>query len=463
MGSAICGGLAGAMVLSIAATAAAQTITIDHRTNTARVEGGDVVNRVVREGGEIRVRKPDGIGIKAVYSNSALYDCSVSDTAISVPELDSLKTFLRILGPYFTDVLATRTADAGAALEKGKDPATTTHADLEAAKPVQDLLGKLDSFLGELHSVRMRSLSRLDSLNRLNSAFTAANAGAGLLTPSLCGPDPDDHCPKFLLTPSLLATLGSLHSATRELQKYAARTSPPSAIIQETLYAADTALNSEDAIVQLTYVTEKLFRQTITASSDIDCKTLDIAWDKGRSYTVTIKAKEDAILAHLPKRAPFTLNGTVQPEWFIRPQLGVALIHARGARFPRFGTTQASDDSVKIIRQGTQNYTIDYALVLGLTTRAFEIRRRPGLILWLPEFIVNPTSELKSLGVGTGVGYRFLRLSTGYVFVKHDVLDGQSVGQMLPSAGELTTRKTYRGGKLYFSVAVTGLPPFVRE
>jgi len=105
----------------------------------------------------------------------------------------------------------------------------------------------------------------------------------------------------------------------------------------------------------------------------------------------------------------------------------------------------------------------DYALVLGLTTRAFESRRRPGLILWLPEFIVNPTSELKSLGVGTGVGYRFLRLSTGHVFVKHDVRDGQSVDQLLPSAGELTTRKTYRGGKLYFSVAVTGLPPFVRE
>ena len=80
---------------------------------------------------------------------------------------------------------------------------------------------------------------------------------------------------------------------------------------------------------------------------------------------------------------------------------------------------------------------------------------------WL-DLSVNPSDDVRGLGVGGAVSLRFIKVGTGLLWTKHIELNGQHVGQRLGTESDLRTRQTYGRGHWYLSVSLIGIPPFVK-
>jgi hypothetical protein len=115
---------------------------------------------------------------------------------------------------------------------------------------------------------------------------------------------------------------------------------------------------------------------------------------------------------------------------------------------------------VKVVESGTQDSRFTWGLTLGVTWRPVDGRDGSGFAWWLPELTVNPSSDLKAVGVGTAVSYGILKLGAGALWTKHTSLDGQSVDQLLPDASNLRTQDGYGPPRLYFCLSIFGWPPF---
>ena len=107
-------------------------------------------------------------------------------------------------------------------------------------------------------------------------------------------------------------------------------------------------------------------------------------------------------------------------------------------------------------------------MILSLTHARFDRRADGGVTWWPVDIVVNPTSGIQSIGVGTSFSYRAVRLGIGHLWSKHEVLGGQSIGQVLGDSEDLNIRDSYhvpdnKWKGLYFSLSITGVPPFVPE
>ena len=91
-----------------------------------------------------------------------------------------------------------------------------------------------------------------------------------------------------------------------------------------------------------------------------------------------------------------------------------------------------------------------------------------GWALWLPELTINPTGDVRSVGLGIGFNVnRLLKVGVGRLWTRHTTLDGQSVGDRLDTAGDLRTKTVYTFSPswqgLYFGLSVAGWPPFTSK
>jgi hypothetical protein len=309
-----------------------------------------------------------------------------------------------------------------------------------------------------VHAARMRSLSVLDSIR---TDFQGSGLPSALGASKLCT---DNTCTHLRAIADLLRALSALENANTDLRAFLSKASPDDKTKYADLAAGvAAALGDEDRILESAYAAEKLTHATANAKPFIDCKVLHVSWDKGRSFTLTVKPNPDPVLLRLATDESYTYKATLLPDWFVHPVLGLSLVYVRGAQFPKFGTMKLTGDSVRIVSTGSTDSRVTYGLSLGLSLRPLESGAFTGLALVPIELVVNPTNDVKAIGIGAGLGYRLLRLSGGVVFVKHTVLDGQTLDQRLGSADALKLRDTYGRRKPYLSFSIVGIPPFVRE
>ncbi len=434
----------------------AQVIRVDQRSRKVWLVNRDSTE--LTNGDDVELARSRTATIELSNTNSALYRCTVADTETSVPALDSLKSFLKVLGPYATDLssaFGTRGAAQGRLLETAR-PADS------ASIALRDLLEELHGDAG-VYQARALALSVLDSVR--TSAFDTLRLRNALDGGRFCN---DQDCTRLKPVVAVTRSLGRLDRAVQHLQELVNKLENDPAVSRDTvarynalLVEVRKPLDDESTILDFAYDTERLYLAAWRATPTVACKSLSIAWNTGRDFTIDVVPASSPLLARIATDEPFTFKARLLPHWALRPTLGISLLYADDAVYRKFGSAKfGASDSVAVISTGTDDQRLNYAVMLSLI--AYE-NAHSGFSIAPVEILANPIDQLKSIGVGAGIGYRLLRLGVGYVWFKHSELDAQTIGQHLSTADELATTDTYHSGKMYVSVSVTGVPPFVRN
>lgn len=406
-------------------------VVINHATRTAYFEQNGKLRRI-DVGERIRVPKPYRVRIVVENTNSALYTCGVTATVAHVPELDSLRAFLAAVGPYVA------AAAAAPPLPKAQPPTSA------AADTLKMALNTLDSIVtgpqGLQWALRL-TLEALDTLRfKTGPAIreTAAELGRNLLT--VC----DTTGCRSLVSGILRAEL----NIARRLEVRGFNSGADTLVVM----AARAALAGEDKVVANAYGVEAIVRATLKASDTVVCDSVAFASDEGRDLTITVAPRPIPELARLADRRPYELKVTVLPKWGPRLAFSAALMYAFGATFPTYNTT--TTPPVQVIESGTQDLRWNYGLTLGLT---WDWRHAPCHITWWPlELTVSPSTDNPGLGIGTAFSVGVFKAGVGALWLKHDQLDGMSVGQTLSDPNLLRKRSVLGSPRLYVSASLIG-------
>jgi hypothetical protein len=175
-------------------------------------------------------------------------------------------------------------------------------------------------------------------------------------------------------------------------------------------------------------------------------------------FTLKVSPRETAEIKRIVTVEPLEFKVTALPDWRVRPAVGLTFLVAPNAEYETFGSAK-DGDVTKVVRKGTVDHRFTYGLTLGLSYQRGE---QPRVRLWLPELTVNPLDDVKAMGVGAAGSYGVLKLGVGILWMRHTVLDGQNVDDVIPSADALSTRDAYGKGRFYAGLSLIGLPPFVR-
>lgn len=409
-------------------------VVIDHATRTPYFDWKGERHRI-DVGERIRVPKPYRVKIVVENTNSALYTCGVTATVARVPELDSLHAFLVAVGPYV--------AAAAAAPAPPKAPPPTSAA-ADTLKMALDTLDRIVTGPQGLQWALRLTFEALDTL-RFDSgpaiAKTAAELGRNLL------PVCDATGCRSLLSRILRAE----SNIARRLELVVLKNPTP----EDTLIvmAARAALAGEDKVVTAAYGVEAIVRATLNASDTMVCDSVAFASDEGRDLTITVAPRPIPELARLADRRPYELKVTVLPKWGPRLAFSPALMYAFGATFPTYNTISVDASHLQVIEAGTQDLRWNYGLTLALT---WDWRHAPcHVTLWPLEFSVLASTDNPGLGIGTALSMGVFKVSVGALWLKHDQLDGISVGSILNDAN-LLRKKPVRAPRIYLSASLAG-------
>ena len=229
------------------------------------------------------------------------------------------------------------------------------------------------------------------------------------------------------------------------------------------LASARTALAEAAATLKAARAVEATAVATVEARGTWrPAEPLRIKSDVGREITLSITSTADADRVRAAVLEPFTLTLTAQPDWKLRPAVGLALLAAPGAHYPSYGAVESGETSVA--RQtGQADRRFSYALQLSLTTPWTDWREQTGRALWFPVFSINPLSDVRAVGLGAGVTVsKIVTFGAGMLWTRHQALDGLGVGSVVTPERPFRTRDTFGAGQFYFSISVMGWPPFTQ-
>jgi hypothetical protein len=249
-------------------------------------------------------------------------------------------------------------------------------------------------------------------------------------------------------------TLPRLHDAKRTLD------ASKKDIFTQAPAAADSILTNARGILGAAYEIQMLALIVMRAKSTIDCDPVQVSSSTGRDLKISVKPRDIPELKRVAATAPLEFKVTAMPRLRPSPSVGVSLLYAPDAEYDEFGTTPVTGGA-RIVTTDTQDERVGYGLVLGLAWNDRVGPRQPRVRLWLPEITINPTEQLKMLGVGGGVSLGILKVGTGFAWHRHDELVRQEVDEVLTSADLLKTKETYGRPKWYLSISFMGWPPFL--
>lgn len=446
------------------------TIRLDHSTGLLHLSGNGR-DRQFRPGEPIRIQSGRRVAVVVDRTNSALYTCTATQTVIAVPELDSLKTFTGKFGDYLP--LLGMALGAGGVPAASRTPAQTTIVAVETAA------GNLATALSNLELLSTGSTGMKATHQRVlqvlagmrltpDSVDTAATRElrVWLVNSNRCT---DKECDYLNFAEEIHATLANIRTAHEGLDDAlevarGSRVALPDTLkstVEELTEASKKALADAGTLASEAYALERLTARTIDATAVIPCDTIQVSWDAGRALTINVAPVAEPEAAAVATRPAAERKVDVHPDWLIRPSLGLTFLVVPGAEYPTKYTTAAVDAGHEIVEDDVADRRFTYGLTLGLTYRGLDGRRGSGLAVWLPDVTINPTSDVRAVAIGGGISYHMLKLSVGRAYTRHPVLNGQTLGQTLESADQLSTRDTFGAGRWYFGVSLMGLPPFV--
>jgi hypothetical protein len=92
-------------------------------------------------------------------------------------------------------------------------------------------------------------------------------------------------------------------------------------------------------------------------------------------------------------------------------------------------------------------------------------KKNKNWAIWLPEITINPSDDVRAVGVGAGISFwKVFKIGGGILWTRHKVLVGQSAGQPLSEEADLRLRDSYgKPEKWYVGISVIGWPPFLPD
>jgi hypothetical protein len=228
---------------------------------------------------------------------------------------------------------------------------------------------------------------------------------------------------------------------------------------------AARALNEKDANLRTASEVAQIARATAKAKCEMTLSMLKPDFEKDQVLHVTICQSEVAKRANFPAQSDEQFTITVQSQQGFRATLGLGLAGWFGSTFNDYTTAQLNATQYRIIRRAPDLSRFRYVATLSILLRGLDWTAKGNTALWFPEITIGPANDLEGLGLGAAYAFGKVKIGLGALWVKHVELDGQSENDIVPSASALRTRKTYgrfwNDPKLYLSIAVFDIPPFI--
>jgi hypothetical protein len=438
----------------------------------------------VRTGDKLRVGS--SMRVRIDNTNSAFFTCKVTAEEVKVPEVDAGTAFLAGLKGYLPELalsmdpmsrpqsLVGKTFTEGVA--RAHDPARVDTAALidairrDARKALEDSLKAYATVLtgtDGLREAHAQVTLALDSLRRTMPVDTERVRKFRDSARRFCSSPADTTCARLKATALLAATYPGLRHAVDEFRN--ALGLPGGRAVmnadRDLLRAGDEALAAADETMGFAYVTEFLVFKTFNAKQTLTCAdTVPVKWNKGYKTTVVVAPSAVPQLQRIAPRAQQQLVVEALPNWVVQPKVGLMFLRAPEAKYPVYSAKQRPDTTLfDIVALDSTDRRFNYALTLSVAVRPAlggKDMRRTHWALHLPELLAG-TGDVKQVGYGAGVSWRFLKVGAGLVWTKHTTLAGQHLGQVLRSAAELSQKDGWGKGKRYVSFSIVGVPPFL--
>ena len=431
------------------------TLVIDHAKPNASYG-----KPTVKNGARIRSKRRV-VDVVVKNSNSAFYDCKVSSTATSTPEVDATLGFLKGLGPYLVEAAIARAAVTPRILKS--DPTLMTGDQ----RSVADELAIIDSALfapDGLHAILARTLLEL---NRMRSGPVDHPSLTlyknEMLTVCVLI---ESKCVSLHHTQTLASALTRLAKIYRPFAQAVKAKTNPSVTETELVEKGAAALADADGLLESAYVVERMVQRTYTAAPTFGCsEEIKMSHFSGRDATIAVSSTGISGIARVVTAEPYTLKVNVTSDWWIRPTLGLAFVAVPDGEFPKFGVKTVNDTTHTIRTAGSTDARFTYGLVLATTWRLLDARdTKYRFAVYLPELTVNPSDDVKAAAIGLGFSISKVKFGFGYAVTKHSILtNGQSLGTIVRDPEEISTRDGYGKRKFYWSVSLIGLPPFLPQ
>jgi hypothetical protein len=447
-------------------------VEIDQATRTARlrsVRRGSVqiVSTPIRPEGEFRIHPGDSTAIRVVNTNSALYTCTLAQTRTTVPEIEQTKGFLTAMQPYLTaaspisdfDVLLGISGFRGDMMEE-RISRTKRSGDNElraARTAVIEQLGRIRESTAEMNRVRGTTLG---VLHRMHEPRADVAALSQTYRRSLGCED----CKRQAFVAAIVGNVETFIPTANLLEALVRDPNrTPSDEDEEVAASAQKVMENVDALLAAAYATERLTGLVAHASPQVECENVEVSRTAGRDLTITVAPRALSETQRIADRPSLELKAKALPRFRVAPFAGLSLLYAPDAVYDKFGTVKAPGDSAEIIESGSQNSRWTYGLTLG--ARLDGVVRARNVSIYLPELTINPSDDVKAIGLGGSVSVSAIKVGVGALWTRHQRLGGeQRVGQRLRDAAFLNTEDRYDGlgsPNLYISFSVVGWPPFL--
>jgi hypothetical protein len=441
-----------------------------------------------------RLKRPATVQVRVVRTNTAYFSVTTDTGIVTVQRAPDLSAFLAAARPYFPQI-ATAMAVAKTNGKGGPTTASTLPSRvpsggterqqlaLERAHDVEDDLIKGDSLVHgprgkiAIHDGLVAALDRMRPMqpDSIEAAANEYRKALGLIG-GTCG-DSTANAPLGVAS-GLVEVARRLRPHHDSLVYYLADPEWQSARDSEIVAlrrklaviaaAADSLLNDADRNVSDAYHVEAIALTTATACSHWESKSkIAITHASTRALGLKISTRPDPEIVRLPITAPAPPTLTVVgPRAFFDPtvglSVGLSVLAAPQARSFTYGTRvpATGGTSVEIYEVQPVDQRFSWGGTLGVNLRPLDWRDGDGrgFAIWLPELTVGqPSTEF---GFGCGVSWGPLKLGGGTLFVQHQSLDGQQLGDKIPNAGFLQQRPTFGRGVPYVSLSVFGNPLF---
>lgn len=436
---------------TIAISASAQTLEISHADGKAAIVLPNGNRVAFDHQDEIRIDPNRVTAIRITNTNSALYTCQVDQEVVEVPEIAALREFLAQAGPLVPGVIGLGLDRRGRDLLRREIEKAD---DLPSAEEVALRAGvlRVDEAIYGPRGFMQTHLATIETLNKMRDPDAPVRWLAGELRQEL--PCADGDCNRLTFVGEIAGALEGIFNARRKFVD--ARGKNP-----ELLARADSIITNANKLLASAHETEALAVRVAHAKPVIDCDPVQVSRSKGRQLTVAVATRSAPELARVAPRGPRTLKATAMPRLQPRPAVGLSLLYAPGAEYDKYTTVDEEGGGARIGTSGTEDDRIGYGLVLGLGWGDQVGPTQSPVRVWIPELTINPTDELKTIGLGGGLSFGPVKIGGGWVWNRHTVLDRQRVGDVLDDAAQLRTRETYGGAKPYISLSFVGWPPFL--
>ncbi len=392
--------------------------------------------------GDKAVVAPAGEEFKIVVfnTNGGLFSCSLKAESIPVEEVAALRTFLTGLGPYFLEL---KSLGAPIAIPSTEDDrARNMVIDVRSLMtgpggiiPTYYALTEMAKDLGPFPHAGAR-----DPATFLSEPVGRGAAGNALVMSQIFVGGAGKR---------VLQARQGLAVKLRELASRWPELVSSGHVLQATTEAVEKTLAEGPNLLAFARRTEELGKAILDTDSQWESEPMKLKWDQGKKVTLTIARRDLPELTAVPSDLkPREAQVAAMPDWLARPGVGLALLHSPDSTFPKYTVTGAGADAT-VTESGTQDSRLTYGLTLGLTWRGGDWRSRSGWAVWMPEISINPSSDVKAVGLGVAVSWRVIKIGVGTLWTKHQRLDGTKVVD------------TYHGNKPYVSISIIGWQPFV--